>query len=152
MDDIRFYDPRQGPFCALSNLHPRALHFEGQLYATPEHAYQVLKAVPDLRAWLMAAPTPELVAVAGDALTEEHTVADWARIQLPLMRRIVRAKFDQDADLRELLINTAGARLVEWSPDDSDVARYWGEYEGEGENQLGNMLMALRDEYIARAR
>lgn len=147
MNEIRFYDPREGEFCGLSNLHPRPLEFDGQLYATPEHAYQALKARPALRQWLMAAPTPELVAVAGDALTSEQTVDHWEDDHVKVMTRIIRAKFEQHPDLRALLLTTATARLVEWSPDDSEVARLWGEYQGQGQNLLGKILMCLRHEY-----
>lgn len=146
MNDIRFYDPRQGDYCALSNLHPRVMHYLGVHYATAEHAFQVLKARAPLRPWLMAAPTPELVAVAGDALSAEQTVEHWQRDHLEIMTDIVRAKFAQHADLRELLLATGSARLVEWSPDDSEVARYWGQYQGQGSNLLGKILMALRHE------
>jgi len=147
MNEIRFYDPREGEFCGLSNLHPRPLQFEGKRYATPEHAYQVLKARPALRAWLMAAPTPELVAVAGDALTAEQTMDHWQDTHVGIMTRIVRAKFEQHPDLRALLLATDTARLVEWSPEDSEVAKLWGEYLGRGQNLLGKMLMCLRHEY-----
>ena len=59
----------------------------------------------------------------------------------------MRAKFDQHEDLRMLLLATASARLVEASPDDSEVGCYWGEYQGRGDNMLGKILMALRHEY-----
>ncbi|MBD1554813.1 NADAR family protein [Pseudomonas typographi] len=147
MNEIRFYDPRHGEFCALSNLHPRALEYAGQRYATAEHAYQVLKARPALREWLMAAPTAELVAAAGDALAPEQTVDHWYEDHVKIMTGIVRAKFDQHPDLRALLLGTQNARLVEWAPDDSEVARYWGEYQGQGHNVLGKILMGLRHEY-----
>lgn len=150
MKEIRFYDPREGDYCALSNLHPRAMEYLGVRYATPEHAYQALKARPPLREWLMAAPTPELVAAAGDALGADETVEHWQRDHLKLMTEIVRAKFAQHADLRRLLLASGTARLVEWAPDDSEVARYWGEYQGQGSNLLGKILMALRHEYRER--
>jgi predicted NAD-dependent protein-ADP-ribosyltransferase YbiA (DUF1768 family) len=44
------------------------------------------------------------------------------------------------------LLSTGTAKIVEWAPEDSAVARFWGEYEGIGENTLGIMLMRLRDE------
>ena len=147
MTVIKFYDPRVGDFCGLSNLHPRPMTFEGVAYASAEHAYQAAKARdPAVRAWLMAAPSPELVAVAGDALPFDDVAPGWAMSHVPLMERIVRAKFVEHADLRRLLLSTGAAKIVEWAPEDSAVARFWGEYEGIGENTLGNMLMRLRDE------
>ena len=144
---IRFYDPRVGEFCGLSNLHPRPMTFEGVVYASAEHAYQAAKARdPAVRAWLMAAPSTELVAAAGDALSLDEIVPGWAVAHVALMERIVRAKFLEHADLRRLLLSTGTERIVEWAPEDSAVARFWGEYEGSGENTLGLMLMRLRDE------
>jgi len=146
MTVIKFYDPRVGPFCGLSNLHPRPMVFEGVTYASAEHAYQAARARdPLVRDWLMAAPSPELVAAAGDALPPDDTAPGWAEFHVPLMERIVRAKFLEHADLRQLLLSTGSAKIVEWSPEDSAVARFWGEYEGVGENTLGVMLMRLRD-------
>ena len=147
MTAIKFYDPRAGEFCGLSNLHPRPMIFEGVAYASAEHAYQAAKARdPEVRAWLMGAPSPELVAAAGDALPLEDIAPDWAAIHVALMEQIVRAKFLEHDDLRRLLLSTGTAKIVEWAPEDSAIARFWGEYEGMGENTLGFMLMRLRDE------
>ncbi len=144
---IKFYDPRVGDFCGLSNLHPRPMTFEGVAYASAEHAYQAARARdPAVAAWLMAAPSPELVAAAGDALPPDDVAPGWAETHVALMERIVRAKFLEHADLRRLLLSTGAAKIVEWSPEDSAVARFWGEYEGHGLNTLGLMLMRLRDE------
>ncbi len=146
MPTVKFYDPRNGDFAGLSNLHPRPMTFEGIRYASAEHAYQAAKARdPVIRAWLMAAPTTELVAVAGDALAADEIVPGWNAQHVALMARIVRAKFLEHADLLQLLLSTGDAKIVEWAPEDSAVARFWGEYEGMGENTLGLMLMRLRD-------
>lgn len=143
-NDIRFYDPRKGPYCALSNLHEVPLVLDGERYATPEHAFQVARAcTPELRAWLAAAPTPELSAVAGDALTDAQTTPGWAEEQLRVMARILEAKFSEEP-FRSLLLSTGEAYLVEWSPEDGEIARFWGEYLGKGENHLGRLLMELR--------
>jgi ribA/ribD-fused uncharacterized protein len=147
MTVIKFYDPRVGDFCGLSNLHPRPMMFEGVAYASAEHAYQAARARdPAVRAWLMAAPSPELVAAAGDALPLDDIAPDWAVFHVALMERIVRAKFVEHGDLRRLVLSTGTAKIVEWAPEDSAIARFWGEYEGVGENTLGVMLMRLRDE------
>jgi N-glycosidase YbiA len=145
-DEVRFYDPRNGPFRALSNLYHRVLEFEGIHYATPEHAYQAAKPKDAaVRVWIIAAPTPELSAAAGDALQPHEISNGWNETHVPLMERIVRAKF-QAPDLRTLLLSTGEAKLVEWSPVDNPVARFWGEFEGKGENTLGRILMRLRQD------
>jgi ribA/ribD-fused uncharacterized protein len=148
MKDVRFYDPRHGTFAGLSNLHPRPLTFEDVVYATPEHAYQAAKARdPLVRDWLISAPTPELVAAAGDALQPSEITAGWEDKHVALMERIVRAKFVEHPDLLALLLSTGDAKIVEWAPRDDAAARFWGEFEGQGLNMLGRLLMKLRDEH-----
>ena len=67
------------------------------------------------------------------------------------MRRVLHAKFAQHQDLRELLISTGTARLVESASVDNPVNRFWGEVNGVGKNMLGVMLMELRAELTSRA-
>ncbi|PNB06401.1 DUF1768 domain-containing protein, partial [Pseudomonas sp. FW305-67] len=62
------------------------------------------------------------------------------------MRRVLRAKFTQHADLRDLLLSTGDARLVEAATVDNDVNRLWGEVNGSGRNMLGVLLMEIRAE------
>jgi ribA/ribD-fused uncharacterized protein len=147
-NEIRFFDPRREIHSGLSNLFERPIELDGIPYLTAEHAYQAAKARdPQIRAWLMAAPTPELSAIVGDALTAEQTVPGWNDRHVDVMSRILHAKYDQHADLRALLLSTGDAKLVEWAPEDGAVARFWGEFQGRGENTLGKMLMGLRAVY-----
>ena len=57
------------------------------------------------------------------------------------MREALRAKFTQHAALRELLLATGDALLVEHTKNDA----YWGDGgDGTGLNRLGKLLMVLR--------
>ena len=62
------------------------------------------------------------------------------------MRAVLRAKFTQHPDLRELLLSTGDARLVETATVDNEVNRLWGEVNGVGRNMLGVLLMEVRAE------
>jgi len=65
MDEIRFYRANEKPYGVFSNLFRRAILFENTTFATAEHAYQAGKArKPEVREWLMAAPSPALLAMA----------------------------------------------------------------------------------------
>jgi len=69
MNEIRFYRANEKPYGAFSNLYRRPIFFEGETYQTSEHAYQAGKArKPEVRAWLMSAPTPALLAMAAHGL------------------------------------------------------------------------------------
>lgn len=149
---IRFYRANEKPYGAFSNLYKRQIEFEGCIFATSEHAYQAGKArKAEVRDWILNAPTPSLAAMAAHGLYVWDVVPDWAQIKFDRMRAVLRAKFDQHADLQQLLLSTNDARLVETGTVNNAVNRLWGEVQGKGENTLGVMLMELRSEYRARS-
>lgn len=147
MDEIRFYRASEKPYGAFSNLYRRAVEFEGETFATSEHAYQAGKArKADVREWLLAAPSPALVAMAAHGLYYWDVAPGWSTSKFDRMRSVLRAKFTQHADLRELLLSTGDARLVESATVDNEVNRLWGEVNGAGKNMLGVLLMEIREE------
>ncbi|WP_225781132.1 NADAR family protein [Xenophilus sp. Marseille-Q4582] len=148
IQEIRFYRANEKPYGAFSNLYKRSMEFEGTTYPTSEHAYQAGKALkPAVRQWILSAPTPALAAMAAHGLYVWDVVPNWAQIKFDRMRAVLRAKFDQNADLRELLLSTGEVRLVEAGTVNNAVNRLWGEVDGKGENMLGVMLMELRTAY-----
>jgi ribA/ribD-fused uncharacterized protein len=145
--EIRFYRASEKPYGGFSNLYRREVEFEGEIFATSEHAYQAGKArKPEVRKWLMAAPSPALLAMAAHGLYYWDIAPGWSRTKFDRMRGVLRAKFTQHEDLRELLLSTGEARLVESATVDNPVNRLWGEVNGVGSNMLGVMLMELRDQ------
>lgn len=147
VSEIRFYRASEKPYGAFSNLYRREIEFEGETFATSEHAYQAGKArKPEVRRWLMDAPTPALLAMAAHGLYYWDVAPGWSRTKFDRMRAVLRAKFTQHADLRELLLSTGSARLVETATVDNEVNRLWGEVNGQGRNMLGGLLMELRTE------
>lgn len=82
----------------------------------------------------------------------------WKRERETIVMAGNRAKFTQNPELLELLLETAGTTLVEASPYD----RIWGiglaatdpraqdSAQWRGQNLLGKILTALRDELAAR--
>jgi ribA/ribD-fused uncharacterized protein len=148
-DAIRFYRSNEKPYGPFSNLYRRPVEFEGVTYPTSEHAYQAGKALkPAVRDWIQAAPSPALAAMAAHGLYTWDVVPNWADIKFDRMRRVLRAKFAQHADLAQLLISTGSKRLVEAGTMNNAVNRLWGEVAGVGQNMLGVMLMEIRFELI----
>lgn len=146
-DEIRFYRASEKPYGAFSNLYRREIVFEGEIYSTSEHAYQAGKArKPEVKTWLMAAPSPALLAMAAHGLYSWDVASDWSQSKFDRMRRVLRAKFTQHPDLQALLLSTGEARLVEAATVDNAVNRLWGEVNGVGKNMLGQMLIELRAE------
>ncbi|MCY4754650.1 NADAR family protein [Pelomonas aquatica] len=152
VQDIQFYRANEKPYGPFSNLFRRPVSFEGLVYPTSEHAYQAGKArKPAVRDWILSAPTPALAAMAAHGLYVWDVAPDWAQTKFDRMRRVLRAKFDQHEDLRQLLLSTGEARLVEVGTVNNAVNRLWGEVDGKGENMLGVMLMELRAAYVKEA-
>jgi ribA/ribD-fused uncharacterized protein len=68
--------------------------------------------------------------------------ADWDSVKEDVMRRAVRAKFEQNRRLRERLLATGGEELVHKSGTDL----FWGRNQhGVGDNRLGLVLMEIRE-------
>lgn len=68
---------------------------------------------------------------------------DWEEVKLGVMYQVCKAKFTQNPDLAQKLIDTGDAELVEgntWGD------RIWGVCDGVGENNLGKILMRIREE------
>jgi len=70
-------------------------------------------------------------------------VENWDEIKLEVMRLAIKLKFDQNKWLANKLIETGTIQLVEynWWKD-----TFWGVCNGKGENHLGQLLMAKREE------
>jgi ribA/ribD-fused uncharacterized protein len=146
-DGISFYRANEKPYGAFSNLFRCEVEFDGRIYATAEHAYQAGKAAkPAVREWILQAPTPALAAMAAHGLYTWDVAPNWASIKIERMRGVLRAKFSQHENLRQLLIGTGSRRLVEAGTTNNAVNRFWGEVDGKGENTLGKLLMELREE------
>lgn len=146
-DEISFYRANEKPYGAFSNLFRCEVEFDGRIYATAEHAYQAGKAAkPAVREWILQAPTPALAAMAAHGLYTWDIVPNWASIKIDRMRAVLRAKFSQHENLRQLLLGTGSRRLVEAGTTNNAVNRFWGEVDGKGENTLGKLLMELREE------
>jgi ribA/ribD-fused uncharacterized protein len=149
VDEIRFYRANERPYGAFSNLFRRSINFEGQEFPTAEHAYQAGKArKEEVRAWILSAPSPGLVAMAAHGLYTWDIVPDWSQIKYDRMRQVLRAKFTQHEDLRQILLSTGSARIVEAGRVANVVNCTWGEVNGKGRNMLGVLLMELRTELM----
>lgn len=143
--ELHFYRSNEKPYGAFSNLYRRIISFEGRNFPTAEHAYQAGKARKEIvREWILSAPSPALVAMAAHGLYTWDIVPNWSSIKFDRMRQVLRAKFTQHEDLKELLLSTGNTRLVEVGKVDNPVNRLWGEVNGKGKNMLGILLMELR--------
>lgn len=68
---------------------------------------------------------------------------DWEFVKDDIMYHIVKAKFEQNEDLKQKLIETGNEELIE---SNNWHDHYWGVCQGRGNNKLGKILMRVRQE------
>lgn len=128
-----------GEYRFLSNFYPSTIVYEDITYPTVEHAYQAAKTDDfTLKKIISLLPTAADAKKFGKSITLRK---DWENIKFSVMLKLVTLKF-QDEQLKKQLLATGNAQLIEgnWWGD-----RYWGVCRGEGQNQLGLILMTVRD-------
>ena len=137
---IRFYSVT-GEYGELSNFAPYPITLKGKRWPTSEHYFQAQKFV-DRRDQeeIRGANTPMLAARWGRD-RKRKLRRDWESVKVGVMREAVEAKFRQHEDLRALLLDTGDAMLIEHTENDD----FWGDGgDGNGRNELGRILMAVR--------
>jgi len=132
------FDP---PWECFSNFEPSVLIINGYVYQTVEHAYQTLAKTlnPVEQEWVRSAPTPKQAKRRGKKVTlrDDHVI-----VKIPFMKSFVLMKFMMYPQYRKVLIASGDALIQEgnWWGD-----TFWGIYRGEGANNLGLILMEVRD-------
>ncbi len=132
----------RGKYSFLSNFYPVKIEYEGIVYPSVEHAYQAAKVLDvNLRLLISRLNSPSRARQMGRSFQVRH---NWDNIKLSIMENLLRIKFSLPY-LRNRLIATKGIELIEenWWND-----TFWGVSNGVGENNLGRILMKLRDEFI----
>jgi ribA/ribD-fused uncharacterized protein len=136
-----------GAFRFLSNFYPckNGVVFEELHYPSVEHAYQAAKYPNHLRHQFVdisAAQAKRLGKVAPD-----FNANRWNKKKYDLMYDLNWQKYQNNPILMEKLILTVGCNLSErnsWGDRD------WGtDEQGVGENNLGKILMRIREKLIA---
>lgn len=131
-----------GPFDFLSNFYPAPVELDGIRYANAEAAFQAQKCA-DAADRMAFVGLPAVKAKRKGRQVALRPDRDNAR--LAAMERIVRAKFTQNPLLAARLLATGSMPLVEgnaWGD------AFWGvdARTGKGENHLGTICMAVREE------
>lgn len=144
-----------GDYAFLSNFYFSPLFLEGKVWSTVEHYFQAAKVIPGLTTEIVR--DFELVEVLWSELIRECNSPgeakrmgrkvplrpSWDDMKLSVMEDALREKFKPDSDLASKLKATGEEELVEgnyWG----DI--FWGICKGEGQNNLGKLLMKIRKE------
>lgn len=125
----------------LSNFYPAPVNLDGETYPSSENAYQAAKSLNDderraFRGNVSAALSKKM----GKKLKLRP---DWEEVKRDIMKKIVLNKFTYHPSLKEKLLATGDAELIEgntWGDT------FFGVCNGVGQNQLGKILMEVREE------
>lgn len=134
----------------LSNFHISPVWFEGILYPSSEAAYQAAKVPTKFRNQFLNI-TPAQTKKLWKTLPHLYTAEQWDSVKRGIMTRIVTEKFLSNDELKNQLLLTGDRYLEEtnWWRD-----TYWGvfaeilpsgEIKKTGDNNLGEILMNVRD-------
>lgn len=146
----------EGEYAFLSNFWSSPITMtwldEPVTFPTGEHAFQAAKclAVPlgasvktGYLYGVQKADTPNAAKHLGRSVKID--LDRWNGIRVDCMRKVTWQKFYADVDLRERLLSTGHALLVEgntWGDT------FWGRCEGKGSNILGSILMEVRGFWV----
>lgn len=129
-----------GEFDWLSNFYVSDVVVDNIKFRSVEHAYQTFKTEdPGWRTKIRNAKTPG----ASKRLGLKCPIRkDWEDAKVDVMRKCVLAKFTQNEELKQKLLDTGDTHLEEgntWGD------KFWGTVSGHGKNMLGRILMEVRD-------
>ena len=123
----------------LSNFYECPVTYDGLTYRNNEAAFQAQKCInPKDRERFTTLNSSEAKKLGRRVLLRK----DWKDIKVQVMKEIVTAKFEQNEDLQQKLLDTGDAYLEEgntWGD------RIWGTVNGAGANNLGKILMEVRE-------
>lgn len=137
-------DNFKGEWAYLSNFFPSDIVFDTIHWPSVEHAYQAYKTldVPCRLHILLECQT------AGQAKRVGQQVPlrpNWNGIKVPLMRELIREKFQTGHILADELVRTFPHKLVEGNTWNDT---FWGVCRGVGQNWLGRLLEERRTELM----
>jgi len=139
---ILFYEVN-GPYGFLSNFAPYPITLHGKVWPTSEHYFQAQKFAGTKHAEMVRQAGSPMEAARRGRERSRPLRPDWSRVRDEVMRMAVHAKFTQHSELREALLATGDASLVEHTANDA----YWADGgDGSGRNRLGQILMEIRAE------
>ena len=123
----------------LSNFYECPVTYDGLTYRNNEAAFQAQKCINlKDREQFTTLNSSEAKKLGRRVVLRK----DWEDIKVQVMKEIVTAKFEQNEDLQQKLLDTGDAYLEEgntWGD------RVWGTVNGKGANNLGKILMEVRE-------
>ena len=133
-------DEFQGEYYFMSNFHNSKVELDGIIYDNAEAAFQAQKCLTTAEKKSFVGLNPSEAKRKGRHVKLR---SDWEQVKTEVMYTVVKNKFSQNADLREKLLATGDAELIEGNTWHDTC---WGVCNGKGENRLGKILVKVRGE------
>lgn len=142
MPEIKFYST-QDEFGEFSNFAHFPIKLDGKMWHTTEHYFQAQKFTDKQYQEKIRTEKSPMIAARLGRDRKQKLRKDWESVKNNVMKKALLAKFTQHEDLKNLLISTGEAKLIEHTENDA----YWGDGgDGKGKNFLGILLMQVREE------
>ena len=138
---ILFYKVNEDYGC-FSNFAHYGFELDGRWWMTSEHYFQAQKFCGTMYEEIVRKANNPMKAAELGRKRDLPLRKDWEYVKDEMMRKAVYAKFSQNKDIKEILLNTYPERIVENTLNDY----YWGcGADGSGKNMLGKILMEVRE-------
>ena len=139
-----------GKYRFLSNFWPAKVFLDGDQFLYVENAYQAAKYKKEHREYFKKCSPEEAVAFVTANPIGQYSLKEWSSIKLDVMRKLLIQKFDKNLNPRNHQgLEDIGDKYLEETNYWGD--KFWGvdkvdsSQEGVGENNLGKLLMEIRD-------
>ena len=138
---ILFYKVNEDYGC-FSNFAHYGFELDGRWWMTSEHYFQAQKFCGTMYEEIVRKANNPMKAAELGRKRDLPLRKDWEYVKDEMMRKAVYAKFSQNKDIKEILLNTYPERIVENTLNDY----YWGcGADGSGKNMFGKILMEVRE-------
>lgn len=134
-------DRFKGEYDYLSNRYACKFVWQGLRYGNAEAAFQSSKCTDETGRKVFCNCSADKAALKGKDIVP---ASGWENERLDIMESILTAKFEQNPSLMKRLLDTGNTLLINGN---SKRETFWGIdlYSWQGENNLGKILMTIRD-------
>eukprot|EP00800_Vazella_pourtalesii_P004272 TRINITY_DN145_c0_g1_i16.p1 TRINITY_DN145_c0_g1~~TRINITY_DN145_c0_g1_i16.p1 ORF type:complete len:857 (+),score=109.51 TRINITY_DN145_c0_g1_i16:42-2573(+) len=146
-DAIRFFHEKDDLY-PLTTFSMFRFKIADCVYRSLNHYFQAQKFTtsPEIYQSIINAPTPvEAINISQE--NAEEAIEDFNTDRIKIMKTGLRARFEQNPRLKDLLIETGNKELI----FDNKHDRFWGIGDGSGKNRFGKLLMKIREQYNTKA-
>jgi ribA/ribD-fused uncharacterized protein len=138
----------------LGNMFSSPIEYDGKVWKTAEALFQALRFGDDsIREMIRNDKSPFGLKLKVKTISDQMIITPKGEQDIENMRLVLRLKFYQHPILRDQLLSTGNAVLIEdVTKRKSGNSTFWGaSLEGDewvGKNKLGELLMELREELM----